>query len=275
MPPSPFVVEWAPRAAASIGPRAHRTPRALDIAMGNGRHVDTLGRAGFHIFGVDRSFDDVRAASAAARASGVSLSAWCADLCTASTARAGLRARAGHAIPAARSVSVVEACGASRRLRYVRDLHAAPAAAWPRTHVDPTIYWSRANSCPASSSSKCCSTRNARTGRAGQPGCTPSPVTPDWHQRACAASRSNASRGSVTVPGSVGPVRRIAVKVGAPGDEYVQLIRPGEVAGRRRAIVLAVVRLDCIESGIDELRNPFVHGRQPRMGETRPHRRAL
>jgi tellurite methyltransferase len=76
MSPSPFVVEWLPR----LGPAADRTARALDVAMGGGRHAIALARSGFRTFGVDISLDTVRGARAAAAAAAVTIAAWCADL---------------------------------------------------------------------------------------------------------------------------------------------------------------------------------------------------
>ena len=73
MPPSPFVIQWVPIVARTALPGA----RALDLAMGEGRHVGTLVRAGYKVFGVDRSFDAVRRAQSAAAGT---LRAWCADL---------------------------------------------------------------------------------------------------------------------------------------------------------------------------------------------------
>lgn len=76
--PSPFVVEWVPRVAAQCDPGA----RALDLAMGSGRHVDILARAGFCPFGVDLSFDKVREAAAmlSPGTSAGRLRAFCADM---------------------------------------------------------------------------------------------------------------------------------------------------------------------------------------------------
>ena len=48
MTPSPFVVQWAPWVAANLP----ASRRALDVAMGRGRHVEMLGRAGFDVYGV-------------------------------------------------------------------------------------------------------------------------------------------------------------------------------------------------------------------------------
>src|SRR6185436_8256550 len=54
--------------------------RALDVAMGRGRHAVPLARVGFRTFGVDVKLDAVREAMAAARREGVRLHGWCADL---------------------------------------------------------------------------------------------------------------------------------------------------------------------------------------------------
>jgi tellurite methyltransferase len=76
MTPSPFVVQWAPWAAANLpAPR-----RALDVAMGRGRHVEVLGRAGFAVYGVDRDLAALREAVALGTALGLPVEAWCADL---------------------------------------------------------------------------------------------------------------------------------------------------------------------------------------------------
>lgn len=78
MPSSPFVIQWAPRAAGLLRP----APRALDLAMGHGRHVEPLVLAGFRVFGVDRSFEAVRHAAAQPAAAAGRLLAWCADVTT-------------------------------------------------------------------------------------------------------------------------------------------------------------------------------------------------
>jgi tellurite methyltransferase len=76
MSSSPFIVEWIERLAPTGGaPR-----RALDVAMGRGRHAVVLAQAGFRTFGVDIAFDAVRDAVASANAAGVTIHAWCADL---------------------------------------------------------------------------------------------------------------------------------------------------------------------------------------------------
>jgi SAM-dependent methyltransferase len=84
MSPSPFIVEWSARLARERGPStglgAGADPRALDVAMGRGRHAVPLARAGFRTFGVDVKLDAVREAMAAARQEGVRVHGWCADL---------------------------------------------------------------------------------------------------------------------------------------------------------------------------------------------------
>lgn len=75
MSPSPFVVEWLAHAA-----RAAARGRALDVAMGRGRHAIGLARAGFRTFGVDIRYDAVHDAVTAAAAEGLQIAGWCADL---------------------------------------------------------------------------------------------------------------------------------------------------------------------------------------------------
>jgi SAM-dependent methyltransferase len=83
-PPSAFVVEWAARAAARLpAPR-----RALDVAMGRGRHACALARLGLRTFGVDRNLEAVRAARDVALVAGVTIDVWCADLTVSSLPRA-------------------------------------------------------------------------------------------------------------------------------------------------------------------------------------------
>lgn len=74
--PSSFVTEWVARLAVGLPP----SPRALDLAMGSGRHVSALARAGFRVFGVDISWDAVRTAVREARSGGHALAAFCADM---------------------------------------------------------------------------------------------------------------------------------------------------------------------------------------------------
>jgi tellurite methyltransferase len=78
MTPSTFVVQWAPWVAARLAP----APRALDVAMGRGRHVQTLGRAGFGVYGVDHELSLLREAVAQGAGLGMTVKAWCADLTT-------------------------------------------------------------------------------------------------------------------------------------------------------------------------------------------------
>jgi len=76
MSASTFVTEWLPRIRRELGPE----PRAVDVAMGRGRHTLAIARAGFRTFGVDVGFDAVREGRASAAAGGVALAVWCADL---------------------------------------------------------------------------------------------------------------------------------------------------------------------------------------------------
>jgi tellurite methyltransferase len=84
MSPSPFIVEWIDRIGRERGPStglgAGADRRALDVAMGRGRHALPLARAGFKTFGVDLKLDAVREAIADARGEGVTVHGWCADL---------------------------------------------------------------------------------------------------------------------------------------------------------------------------------------------------
>ena len=105
MSPSPFIVEWIAR----VRERGGRL-RALDVAMGRGRHALPLARAGFTTFGVDISHDAAVEAVATAAAAGAHIHAWCADLTT-------------HPLPAARFDLIV----VSRYLQ--RDLFPALRAA--------------------------------------------------------------------------------------------------------------------------------------------------
>jgi SAM-dependent methyltransferase len=54
--------------------------RVLDVATGRGRHVRVLARAGFSVFGVDRSLEALQDAVALMDEAGERLRAWCADL---------------------------------------------------------------------------------------------------------------------------------------------------------------------------------------------------
>jgi len=74
-PPSLFVETWINRLAAQCG-----GGRALDVAMGRGRHSVVLAAAGLHVFGVDNRFEVVQSAVERVRTRGHRLAAWCADL---------------------------------------------------------------------------------------------------------------------------------------------------------------------------------------------------
>jgi tellurite methyltransferase len=75
-PPSGFVMGWAAR----LEPALPHPCRVLDVAMGRGRHALSLAQRGCVVFGVDRRLDALRDALTRARASGVRLHVWCADL---------------------------------------------------------------------------------------------------------------------------------------------------------------------------------------------------
>jgi SAM-dependent methyltransferase len=75
-PASAFVVRWTGALATAVP----RPRRALDVAMGRGRHARLLARSGFRVFGVDAHFDAVRDAVARAGAEGTRVRGWCADL---------------------------------------------------------------------------------------------------------------------------------------------------------------------------------------------------
>ena len=75
-PPSPLVERWA----AALAERMPASRRALDVAMGRGRHASTLAGHGFRVFGVDRQHDAVRQAVSSAASRGYRIRGWCADL---------------------------------------------------------------------------------------------------------------------------------------------------------------------------------------------------
>jgi tellurite methyltransferase len=75
-PPSTFVAAWLPRIAAATPAR----PRALDLAVGRGRHALALAREGFRTFAVDSKLDAIREAVDAASERQLVVRAWCADL---------------------------------------------------------------------------------------------------------------------------------------------------------------------------------------------------
>lgn len=76
MSPSTFVAEWVDR----LAPPEAGALRALDVAMGRGRHATLLARAGFRTFGVDANLDAVRETVEHARGAGLVVHAFCADL---------------------------------------------------------------------------------------------------------------------------------------------------------------------------------------------------
>jgi SAM-dependent methyltransferase len=76
MSPSTFVAEWIPKLAARLDPPR----RALDLAMGRGRHALLLARHGFQTYGVDLGHDIVRDAVRSAARDGLLVRGWCADL---------------------------------------------------------------------------------------------------------------------------------------------------------------------------------------------------
>lgn len=78
---SAFIERWVGVAAGALG-LPGRPCRALDLAMGEGRHALLLAEAGFTTFGVDVSPDRVRTACERSRLAGLSLHAWVADLDT-------------------------------------------------------------------------------------------------------------------------------------------------------------------------------------------------
>jgi SAM-dependent methyltransferase len=73
---SRFITGWI----AQHGPAPRQRLRALDLAMGGGRHAILLGRAGYDTFGVDIDLDALRDARRAAAAAAIALRAWRADL---------------------------------------------------------------------------------------------------------------------------------------------------------------------------------------------------
>jgi tellurite methyltransferase len=75
-PPSPFVDEWIRKLAGQIAVPG----RALDVAMGRGRHALLLAAAGFRTFGVDNNYEAIAEAVARGRGRQLALHAWCADL---------------------------------------------------------------------------------------------------------------------------------------------------------------------------------------------------
>ena len=75
-PPSPFIVEWA----AALKDQIPAGRRALDLAMGRGRHACALALLGYRVFGVDLDGEAVDEACRRAAVSGHTIRAWRADL---------------------------------------------------------------------------------------------------------------------------------------------------------------------------------------------------
>ena len=76
---SPFVEEWLPTVAAAMNGHA-RPWRALDLAMGEGRHAVPLAEAGFVTYGVDVSLTRLQTARRLLRERGLDALQWAADL---------------------------------------------------------------------------------------------------------------------------------------------------------------------------------------------------
>lgn len=75
-PPSPFVEHWSARLSSEI----EEPRRALDVAMGRGRHALVLASEGFQVFGVDLNLNAVHDAIQRATRRGLRIRGWCADL---------------------------------------------------------------------------------------------------------------------------------------------------------------------------------------------------
>ena len=78
---SPFVEEWLPKVAAEMNGRP-RPPRALDLAMGEGRHAVPLAEAGFVTFGVDLAVERLLSARRLMLGRRLTVLQWAADLDT-------------------------------------------------------------------------------------------------------------------------------------------------------------------------------------------------
>lgn len=76
MSASPFVAAWIATLATRVSPPR----RALDLAMGRGRHALLLAQHGFQTFGVDVKHDAVRDAMQTAARERLSIRGWRADL---------------------------------------------------------------------------------------------------------------------------------------------------------------------------------------------------
>ena len=75
-PPSPFVVT----AATTLLTQSPMPRRALDVAMGRGRHALALAGMGWRVFGIDAHLGAIRTAMDRAAAEGLVIRPWCADL---------------------------------------------------------------------------------------------------------------------------------------------------------------------------------------------------
>jgi SAM-dependent methyltransferase len=80
MTPSPFIVERVAAYRDEARRQSRGAPRALDVAMGRGRHAIALARLGYDTFGVDLKLDVLDDAVQRAAADGLRLRVWCADL---------------------------------------------------------------------------------------------------------------------------------------------------------------------------------------------------
>jgi SAM-dependent methyltransferase len=78
-PPSTFIATWIAQLADGLAGNAG-SQRALDVAMGRGRHAEVLAKYGYRVFGVDWQIDVVCDASARLRSQGFELLAWVGDL---------------------------------------------------------------------------------------------------------------------------------------------------------------------------------------------------
>jgi tellurite methyltransferase len=78
--PSAFIESWVATLAVRLKADAALERRALDLAMGRGRHARLLATRGFLTFGVDANRDVMRDATAAAAREGQHILGWCADL---------------------------------------------------------------------------------------------------------------------------------------------------------------------------------------------------
>jgi len=78
---SPFVEEWLPTIAAAMNGHA-RPWRALDLAMGEGRHAVPLAEAGFVTYGVDVSVTRLQTARRLLHERQLAALQWAADLDT-------------------------------------------------------------------------------------------------------------------------------------------------------------------------------------------------